>query len=182
VRVARLSPGRAVKNIWLRRASSPASRKVVGKPSVKPKPVTPKAARPSAPQAKPAQTVTPPQPTPPPAPPAVAKVEIPPSPAQPPVKVAPPPAPVQQHVKSQPQASPPPVQQPAVTKKAETPQTGLQPKEVAAAKTVPHVSASGIAYPYSVYLESVQSIDYAIKGLSSVELNSRGIKSEIVER
>ena len=164
------------------------------KPPVQPSQVPPKAAetvtppQPPPPPSTPA--VTPPKPPEvqakeePPAPPAVAKVEKPLPPAQPPVKAEPLPSPVQPPVKSEPQAPPPsaqppvksqpktppaPVQQPVVPKSAETPQAGVQPKEVAAAKTVPHVSAGTVAYPYSVYLGSVQSMDYAIKGLSSYE-------------
>lgn len=136
----------------------------------------------------------------PPAPPAVAKAETPPPvqtpvkverpPAQPSVKAEPPrapaqpsvasqpqspPPPVQPAVKSEPKAPPAPVQQPAVPKKAETPQPSSQPKEVAVAKTVPSVSGTGIGYPYSVYLGSVQGMDYVKRAMSSYE--SQGLSA-----
>jgi hypothetical protein len=76
---------------------------------------------------------------------------------------------LQSPVKSQPKIPLAPIQQSVVPKRAETPQTGSQPKEVAAVKTVPHVSANTVAYPYSVYFGSVQSMDYAIRGLSAYE-------------
>jgi cell division septation protein DedD len=78
-------------------------------------------------------------------------------------------------VKSEPKAPPAPVQPPAVPKKAETPQTGSQPKEVAVAKTVPLVSGSGVSYPYSVYLGSIQGMDYVKKAMSSYE--SQGLST-----
>jgi hypothetical protein len=71
--------------------------------------------------------------------------------------------------KSEPKAPPVPAQQPAVPKKTETPQPASQPKEVAAAKTVPPVSGSGGAYPYSVYLGSVQGMDYVKRAMSAYE-------------
>jgi hypothetical protein len=173
----------------------PAQPQPVQPPQAPPKPaetVTPP--QPTPPPAPPA--VAPPQASKvqakpePPAPPAVAKVETPLPPVQPPAKVEPPPAPVQPPVKSQPQAPPPPVQpavksepkappapvqQPVVPKKAETPQTGSQPKQTAVAKTVPPVSGSGASYPYSVYLGSVQGMDYVKKGMSSYE--SQGLST-----
>jgi len=82
---------------------------------------------------------------------------------------------VQPAVKSEPKAPPAPVQQPVVPKKAETPQTGSQPKQIAVAKTVPPVSGSGVSYPYSVYLGSVQGMDYVKKGMSSYE--SQGLST-----
>jgi cell division protein FtsN len=71
-------------------------------------------------------------------------------------------------VKSEPKA-PAPVQDPTVAKKLETRQPGSQPKQVAAAKAVAPVSASGAAYPYSVYLGSFQSMDYTKRAMSSYE-------------
>jgi cell division septation protein DedD len=72
-------------------------------------------------------------------------------------------------VKSEPKAPPASVQPPAVPKKAETPQTGTQPKEVAVAKTVPPVSGSTVSYPYSVYLGSFQNQEYVNKAMSVYE-------------
>ena len=144
----------------------------------------------ASPAAEPPPLVPPPQPPEVqvkpvlPAPPAVAKVETPPSAAQAPVKVEAPPAPLQPPVKSQAPAPKPSVplvpksepksppaadQPPSVAKKAEIPQTGSQPKEVAVAKTVPLVSSSGLTYPYSVYLESVQSMDYLKMTMSAYD-------------
>ena len=160
----------------------PKPAETVTPPQPTPPPAPPAVPPPQAPQvqAKPE----------PPAPPAVAKVETPLPPVQPPAKVEPPPAPVQPPVKSQLQAPPPPVQpavksepkappapvqQPVVPKKAETPQTGSQPKQIAVAKTVPPVSGSGVSYPYSVYLGSVQGMDYVKKGMSSYE--SQGLST-----
>ena len=161
------------------------------KPPAQPPQVPPKTAETvTPPQPPPPPAVAPPKQPElqakalPPAPPEVAKVDKPLPPAQPPVKAESPPAPVQAPVKSEPQAPPPsvqpplksqpktppaPVQQPVVPKRAETPQAGVQPKEVAPAKSVPHVSTSTVAYPYSVYLGSVQGMEYAIKGLSPYE-------------
>jgi len=128
-------------------ATKTPSAQTVAKP---PEPAAPEAAKPPPPpppvvQAKPA----------PAAPPAVAKVETPP--------------PVQAPLKSEPKAPPAPVQQPAVPKKAETPQPGSQPREVVAAKTVSPVSGSGVSFPYSVYLGSYQSSEYVKKALSIYE-------------
>jgi cell division septation protein DedD len=78
-------------------------------------------------------------------------------------------------VKSEPKAPPAPVQQPAVPKKAETPQPSSQPKGVAVAKTGPPVSGSGVGYPYSVYLGSVQGMDYVKRAMSSYE--SQGLSA-----
>ena len=81
--------------------------------------------------------------------------------------------PVQLPVKSEPKTPPAPVQQPAVPKKAETPQSGTQPKEVAVAKTTP--PASGVSYPYSVYLGSFQNLEYLKRALSVYE--NQGLSS-----
>jgi hypothetical protein len=174
------------------------------KPSVQPPAVQPPQAPPKpAEPVTPPQPASPPTPPPvvsppqtpearakrePPAPPAVAKAETPPAPVQSPVKVEPPPAPVQPPLLSQPQAPQPPVQlpvksepktppapvqQPAVPKKAETPQSGTQPKEVAVAKTTP--PASGVSYPYSVYLGSFQNLEYLKRALSVYE--NQGLSS-----
>jgi cell division septation protein DedD len=151
------------------------------KPAEAPKPAAqPQTVQPPQAPPKPAEGVKPPPPPPPsevqakpatPAPPAVAKAETPTPPVQPPVKSQPQvaPAPVQPPVKSEPKAPPAPVQPPAVPKKAEAPQTAVPPKEVAAAKTVPPVSGSGVSYPYSVYLGSFQNLEYVKKALSVYE-------------
>jgi hypothetical protein len=175
----------------------PARPQTAQPPQAPPKPA--EAVKPSPPppppevQAKPA----------PPAPPAVAKAETPAPAVQPPVKVEPPPAPVQPPekslpavppppvqapVKSLPQAPPPPVQPPvksepkapaapvqppAVPKKVETPQTASQPKEV--------VSGSGVSYPFSVYLGSLQTMEYVKKAMSSYESQGLSIYWSKVE-
>jgi cell division septation protein DedD len=71
--------------------------------------------------------------------------------------------------KSEPKAPPAPVQPPAVPKKVEPPKPASQPKEAVVAKTVPPVSGSGVGYPYSVYLGSVQGMDYVKRGISTYE-------------
>jgi cell division septation protein DedD len=127
------------------------------KPPAQPQTVQPPQAPP-----KPAQAVTPAPPSPPPevqakpalpAPPPVAKAETPtPAPVQPSVKSLPqaPPPPARPPVKSEPKAPPAPVQTPVVSKKVET-------------------SVSGVSYPYSVYLGSLQSMDYVKRAMSSYE-------------
>jgi cell division protein FtsN len=167
------------------------------KPAEAPKPpAQPQTVQPPQASPKPAEALRPPPPPEVqakpvlPAAPAVAKAETPAPAVQPPVKVETPPAPVQPPVKSQPQTPPPPVQPPvksepkappapvqpsAVPKKAETPQTGSQPKEVAVAKTVSPVSGSGVSYPYSVYLGSFQNLEYLKRALSVYE--NQGLSS-----
>jgi len=160
-------------------------------PARPPQPAAPKPLQPSPAQAKPAegakpltpaQTVQAPQPPPkPPEPvtprpvkevpaPAV-KPETPAEPAKPasPLPASPVASPVQSEVKSEPKAPPAPVQPPAVAKKAETPQPSPQPKEAAAAKTVAPAAGSGAGCPYSVYLGSVQSMEFVKKDMSSYE-------------
>jgi hypothetical protein len=166
---------------------------VTEKPRETPPPAPVPAAAPSQSQQVQAKPETP-------APPAVAKAETPTPPVQPPVKAEPQAAPVQPPVKSQPQVSPAPVQAPvkrepmappapvqppAVPKKAETPQTGTQPKEVAVAKTVLPVSGSTVSYPYSVYLGSFQNLEYLKKAQSVYEnqgLSSYWTKVELGEK
>jgi hypothetical protein len=170
-------------------APSPAVKEAQA-PAVKPQPQ----AEPAKPLSPP-PSVVPPQPSPevqakpePPAPPAAAKVETPPPPAQPPAKLEPPP--VQPTVKTQPQASPQPVQPPvksepksppaqvqppAASKKVEIPQPASQAKEAAVAKTIAPVSAGGVGYSYSVYLGSVQGMDFVKKAVSSYEAQGLSI-------
>jgi len=150
--------------------TKPSSAQPAARPT---QPAEHRAAQPSEPQAKPAL----------PEPPEVAKAETPPPPpaAQAPVKIEPPPAEEQPPAKSQasatgspgpksgPKALPPSVQAPTVSKKAEISQTGSQPKEGEFTKTLPPVSGSGIAYPYSVYLGSIQGMDLVKKAMSSYE-------------
>jgi cell division septation protein DedD len=62
-----------------------------------------------------------------------------------------------------------PVQPPATPKKLEAPQPASQPKEVAAAKAVAPASGTGTGYPYSVYVGSVQGMDFVKKAISSYE-------------
>ena len=174
-----------------------------------PKEVAPAQVKPET-AVEPSKVASPPAPSPPPpevqakpaapAPPVVAKAETPPSAVQPPVKPEPlaaplqppvktelqvPPAPVQPPVKSEPKAPPASVQPPAVPKKAETPQTGTQPKELAVAKTVPPVSGSGVSFPYSVYLGSFQNLEYLKRALAVYEnqgLSSYWTKVELGEK
>ncbi len=131
---------------------------------------------------KPAETVTSlPLPLPPevqakpatPAPPAIAKAQIPApaAPVQQPVESQPqiPQAPVQAPLKSEPKVPPAPVQPPTASPKVESPQVDTQSKEVAVTKAVSPVGGSGVSYPYSVYLASIQSLDYVKRTMSDYE-------------
>lgn len=166
---------------WLEPVKMEAPKVAVTKPSstqpaARPtQPAVQKAAQPSEPQAKP--TLPPPAEvskteTPPPAAQAPVKVETAPAEEQPPAKSQPS-ATVSPVPTSEPKALPPSVQAPTVSKKAEVSQKGSQPKEGEFTKTLPPASGSGIAYPYSVYLGSVQGMDLVKKAMSSY--NSQGL-------
>ncbi|MGE5841134.1 MAG: SPOR domain-containing protein, partial [Deltaproteobacteria bacterium] len=141
---------------------APAEPSQTASPPVAPPPAA------SAPQPPPDAQVNP---VSPPAPPAVAKVETPPSPPQPQAKAEPAPAPVRPST---------------VARKPETPAPSPQPKQASAAKAVPPAAGTGVGYPYSVYLESLQNADnlkgtvqtYESQGLSiywaKVSLGAKG--------